>query len=148
MNNTLSTLPPLKHSSRQSIDVQNKILKTSINYKRTIHPRRFCRRWFGLEATNQYGKPRFTESQIIAMECEHGYRERCINLLSRILKIKPNTIHRWGKGVDFDKIPQEKREKYELYLGYVDTIRMLTMSLQELDEYSLMKIWQRLEMKP
>ena len=82
------------------------------------------------------------------MESEHGYREKCINLLARILQIKPNTIHRWGKGVDFDKIPADKRQKYEVYLGYVDAIRIMTNSLtEELDQVSLLRVLRRLEMR-
>lgn len=124
-----------------------KIFKTSTSCKEGIHPRIFCRRWFGLETKNQYGRPRFTEGQILAMESEHGYREQCINLLARLLKIKPNTIHRWGKGVSFDKIPNDKREKYEVYLGYIDAIRVITTRLIELDEVSLLKLLQDLEMR-
>ncbi|MEL6164135.1 MAG: hypothetical protein AAFR37_10365, partial [Cyanobacteria bacterium J06628_3] len=70
-----------------------KIQKVCIDSGQGIHPRMFCRRWFNLEAINEYGRPRFTEEQILAIESEHGYREKCINLLARILKIKPNTIH-------------------------------------------------------
>ena len=121
------------------------ILNNSFNYTEGIHPRIFCRRWFGLSAINANGRPRFTEGQILAMESEHGYREKCINLIAKILKIKPNTIQRWGKGVVFDKIPVDKRQKYEIYLGYVDAIRVITMSLGKLDEASLLKMLQELE---
>ena len=127
------------------IVLTSKILKTSVSYKQSIHPRTFCRRWFGLSAINENGRPRFTEEQIIAMESEHGYREKCINLIAKLLKIKPNTIHRWGKGVFFDKIPADKRQKYEIYLGYVDVIRVITMNLKELDEITLLSLLRQLE---
>lgn len=128
-------------------NLATKIFKTSTSYQQGIHPRRFCRRWFELESTNEYGRPRFPEGQILAMESEHGYREKCINLIARLLKIKPNTIHRWGKGVSFDKIPVDKRHKYEIYLGYVDVIRVITTSLKELDEASLLRVLQKLEIR-
>ena len=121
------------------------IFKTRTVCEQGIHPRLFCRRWFGLEATNENGRPRFTEGQIEAMESEYGYREKCINLIARLLKIKPNTIHRWGKGLSFDKIPQEKLRQYEIYLGYIDAIRVMTASLTELDEASLLRLLRQLE---
>ena len=130
-----------------SSEIACKIQRICINRGIAIHPRKFCRRWFGLEVINEYGRPRFTESQILAMELEHGYREKCINLISRILNIKPNTIHRWGKGVSFDKIPADKQQNYEIYLGYVDSIRVITASLTELNEDLLLRLLQRLEIR-
>ncbi|MCC5668496.1 hypothetical protein LC653_32775 [Nostoc sp. CHAB 5784] len=118
----------------------NDILKICITDRRGLHPREFCRRWFGLEQVNEYGKPHYTEDYILAMESEHGYREKCINLIAKILKIKPNTIHRWGKGVEFDKIPADKRLQYEIYLGYVDSLRVFSMTLAELDKNSVSKL--------
>ena len=126
-------------------NLTTEILKTSTKFQQGIHPRLFCRRWFGFEVVNENGRPRFTKGQIEAMESEYGYREKCINLLSKLLKIKPNTIHRWGKGVSFDKIPVEKLRRYEIYLGYIDAIRVITTSLTELDETSLLKLLQQLE---
>ena len=126
--------------------IASKIKKFCFDNGQGIHPRIFCRRWFGLSAINEYGIPRFTEEQILAIESEHGYREKCIKLLARMLKIKSNTIHRWGRGVDFDKIPIDKRQKYEVYLGYIDTIRIITTSfIEELDEDSLSKLLRQLE---
>ena len=116
------------------------ILNKSVSSAEGIHPRMFCRRWFGLSAAKKNGRPRFTEEQILAMESEHGYREKCINLIAQVLKIEPNTIHRWGKGVAFNKIPINKRQKYQIYLGYVDAIRVITISLQELNEASLLRV--------
>ncbi|MGK7879840.1 MAG: hypothetical protein AB4060_07035 [Crocosphaera sp.] len=136
----------VKNRKNKLVNLPDEILKTCISYKQGIHPRRFCRRWFGLEAINHYSQPRFTEQQIVVIESEHGYREQCINLLARVLKIKPNTIHRWGKGVAFNKIPDEQRNKYETYLGYVDTIRVITTRLVELDEDSLLEILQQVKM--
>ena len=131
-----------KNRSSNLIDL---IFKTRTVYEQGIHPRLFCRRWFGLEATNENGRSRFTTAQIEAMESEHGYREKCINLIARLLKIKPNTIHRWGKGLSFDKIPQKKLRQYEIYLGYIDAIRVITTSLTELDEVSLIRLLRQLE---
>ncbi|MDJ0744330.1 MAG: hypothetical protein QNJ32_13335 [Xenococcaceae cyanobacterium MO_167.B27] len=145
INSQRASYSRLKNRENQLVDLTTKIFKTSVSYNVGIHPRIFCRRWFGLSTINKDGRPRFTEKQILAMELEHGYREKCINLIARILKVKPNTIHRWGKGVAFDKIPVDKRQKYEIYLGYVDSIRVITMSLTELDEDSLLRLLQRLE---
>lgn len=135
----------IQDKNNQSNTLTSKILKISVSCKQGIHPRLFCRRWFGLVAINQNGRPRFTEGQIEAMELEHGYREKCINLIARLLKIKPNTVHRWGKGVAFDKIPEDKREKYQIYLSYVDAIRVITTSLTGLNEALLLKLLRELE---
>lgn len=134
-----------KNKNNRSDNLTAQILNNSVNYTEGIPPRIFCRRWFGLSAITENGRPRFAEEQILAMESEHGYREKCIHLIAKVLKIKPNTIQRWGKGVVFDKIPVDKREKYEIYLGYVDAIRVISMSLGELDEASLLKMLQELE---
>ena len=131
----------------QLITLTSQIFQTSTSFRQGIHPRLFCRRWFGLSATKENGRPRFTKRQIEAMESEHGYRERCINLLAKLLKIKPNTIQRWGKGVSFDKIPGEKLQRYEIYLGYIDAIRVITASLTELDEATLLKVLRQLEVR-
>ena len=138
---------PTHNRNNRLNNLTTKILNKSVSYTEGIHPRIFCRRWFGLSTINKNGRSRFTEKQILAMESEHGYREKCINLIAKLLKIKPNTIHRWGKGVDFDKIPADKRHKYEIYLGYLDALRVITMSLDELDEASLQKVLQELEIR-
>lgn len=138
------------HDCNKSMQIDSlviKIIEASINDKQSIHPRRFCRRWFGLEALNEARRPRFTEGQILAMESEFGYREKCINLIANILKIKCNTIHRWGKGVAFDKIPSDKGQKYEAYLGYVDAIRVIANSLTELERDTLLRLLRQLEMR-
>ncbi len=136
-----------KIKSHQSVRVADRILKTCVSHGKGIHPRIFCRRWFGLEDLDINGQLRYTEKLILAMESEHGYREKCINLMARVLKIKPNTIHRWGKGVEFDKVPPDKREQYEMYLGYVDSLRLITKSITGLNEDLLLKILRRLEFK-
>ena len=122
---------------------QDKVLQL-LNFctaeERSIHPRKFCRYWFGLDSLNRYGQPRYTELQILTMENEHGYREKCINLIAKILKVKPNTVHRWGKGVQFDKIPPDKRRQYETYLGYVYCLREIAVTLDQLDEHKLTQI--------
>lgn len=132
-----------KIKNHQSVRVVDKILKTCVNHGKGIHPKIFCRRWFGLEDLDVNGRPRYTEELILAMESEHGYREKCINLIARVLKIKPNTVHRWGKGVEFDKIPSDKREQYEMYLGYVDSLRLITRSLDGLNEDFLLRLLHR-----
>jgi hypothetical protein len=103
------------------------LLKKYIYQEKGLHPRKFCRRWFGMEDRDEHGRQRYTEPQIVAIESEYGYREKCVNLIARVLKLKPNTIQRWGRGVDFDNIPLSKRGEYELYLAYVDTIRVMTV---------------------
>lgn len=136
-----------QNSNYRLDNLTTKILNMSVSCATGMHPRTFCRRWFGLSAAKENGKPCFTEEQILAMESEHGYREKCINLIAQLLKIKPNTIHRWGKGVAFDKIPVDKRQKYEIYLGYIDAIRVITLSLDKLDESSLLKLLVKLEQR-
>ncbi|MDF5737193.1 MULTISPECIES: hypothetical protein [unclassified Nostoc] len=131
---------PRAISKQQLVTGIDSILKTCVYQKKGMNPRIFCRRWFGLEDMDNDGRVRYTENLILAMESEHGYREKCINLIARLLKIKPNTIHRWGKGVEFDKIPPDKREQYETYLGYVDTIRVMTLSIAGINEDLLPKI--------
>jgi hypothetical protein len=100
-----------------------------------------------MEDLDKYGRPRYTEKLILAMESEHGYREKCINLIARVLKVKPNTVHRWGKGVEFDKIPPDKRDQYEMYLGYVDSLRIITLNLAGLNEDFLLELLRCLEFK-
>ena len=136
-----------KNQNNRSDNLTAEILDKSVNYTEGIHPKIFCRRWFGLAAINKNGTPRFTEGQISAMESEHGYREKCIHLIAKILKIKPNTVQRWGKGVAFNKIPVDKKQKYEIYLSYVDALRVIITSLEELDEASLLKMLQELEIR-
>lgn len=118
----------------------NQLVQAFVNRDRSLHPRIFCRRWFGLEELKENGQPRYAENLIQAIESEHGYREKCINVLAKILKIKPNTIQRWGKGVEFDNIPKDKRRQYETFLGYVDTLRVLTTNLAIHDEKLAFKL--------
>lgn len=66
--------------------------------------REFCRRWF--KSTDEDEQTR-------------GYRERCVVLLSKVLRVRENTIQRWGKGLEFEKMP----EQYEVTLAYADIIR-------------------------
>jgi len=131
---------PMINKNPQSVRVVERILTRCVNHGKGIHPRIFCRRWFGLEDLDVNGRPRYTEELILAMESEHGYREKCINLIARVLKIKPNTVHRWGKGVEFNKIPLDKREQYEMYLGYVDSLRLISRSLAGLNEDFLLRL--------
>lgn len=92
-----------------------------------IHPRYFCRRWFGLIDEN--GNSVYTEQEIQEIEVEHGYRARCIHLIAQILGVKHNTVERWGKGVEFNKIPSERRHQYQKYLFYVEILRFLLANM-------------------
>lgn len=123
-------------------NIDRQILTTFIASEQSLHPRIFCRRWFGLEDIKENGKPRYTEEQILLLESEHGYREKCIKLIAKILKIKPNTIQRWGKGVEFNKIPPDKKQQYETYLGYIDLLRLLSMGLTRQNKTLLIDILQ------
>jgi hypothetical protein len=138
---------PTKIKNHQSVRIVDRILKTCVYHGKGIQLRKFCRRWFGMEDLDKYGRPRYTEKLILAMESEHGYREKCINLIARVLKVKPNTVHRWGKGVEFDKIPPDKRDQYEMYLGYVDSLRIITLNLAGLNEDFLLELLRCLEFK-
>ena len=88
--------------------------------------REFCRRWF---------KSSEEDEQV------RGYREQCVVLLSKVLRVRENTIQRWGSGLDFEKMP----EQYEVTLAYADIIRemieavstktdMLTLVLDKLQD--------------
>jgi hypothetical protein len=134
-----------KNGNAQSQEVINKILRLCMKKQFHTNPRAFCRQWFGLERTHQNGHLCYTKEQILEIECEYGYRERCIRLMSKILKIKSNTIQRWGKGVSFDKIPPEQREKYEACLGYFNLIRLILICIYELDQEILEKLLTKIE---
>lgn len=77
----------------------------------SMDARTFCRRWF-----------KSTPEQ----EEERGYREKSINLLSQVLKLKPNTIQRWGKGMDL-----ETPEAYQAALAYADILREMIESTNQ-----------------
>jgi hypothetical protein len=132
--------PTTINSKHQAVRKTEQLLKKCVYNRKGIHPRKFCRRWFGMENLNKYGRAYYTEEQIVAIESEHGYREKCINLIARVLKIKPNTVQRWGKGVEFTKIPLCKQEEYEKYLAYVDTIRIMSLSIARFNEELLLKL--------
>lgn len=121
-------------------NIDRKIIKSCIASEQRLHPRIFCRRWFGLEDIRENGRPRYTEDQILLLESEHGYREKCINLIAKVLIIKPNTVQRWGKGVKFDKIPPDKRQQYETYLGYADLMRLLAMGMARQNQNLLLDL--------
>lgn len=72
--------------------------------------RAFCQRWF--KATEE-------DEQI------RGYREKCVVLLGKVLHVRENTIQRWGKGIDFENMP----ETYEVTLAYADIIREMIESV-------------------
>lgn len=72
---------------------------------RTVKPREFCKRWFN--ATDD-------DEQV------RGYRAKCVNLLSRILGVKPETISsKWGEGIEFEQMP----ETYQKTLAYANSLR-------------------------
>ncbi|MGD1910907.1 MAG: hypothetical protein ACFB2X_08645 [Rivularia sp. (in: cyanobacteria)] len=122
-----------------------KIRQLCINHPEGMSPQRFCRRYFGYEAKNEFGQPRFTEMEIQEIEKQRGYRQQAINLLSEILKVKTNTIQRWGHSLNFENIPEDKQASYQAYLYYVDSIRIITASLQNLNRESLLKIIRELQ---
>lgn len=134
-----------KECLTEKVRKTEQLLKKCVYQRKGIHPRKFCRRWFGMENLNSNGRAYYTEEQIIAIESEHGYREKCINLIARVLKIKPNTVQRWGKGVEFTKIPLCKQEEYEKYLAYVDTIRIMSLSIASYNEDLLPELLHNLD---
>ncbi|WP_155960620.1 hypothetical protein [Fischerella sp. PCC 9605] len=71
-----------------------------------MEPREFCQRWFKSTADQEQVR---------------GYREKCVDLLAKVLKVKANTIQRWGSGLDFEGIP----EQYKATLSYADIIRTI-----------------------
>jgi len=75
-------------------------------FETSMEPRDFCRRWFAATAEE---------------EAARGYRGKCVFLLSEILKVKENTIQRWGSGLEFENMP----EPYKATLAYVDIIRCM-----------------------
>jgi hypothetical protein len=75
-------------------------------------PREFCQRWF-----------RSTPED----EQQRGYREKCVALLSKVLRIRENTIQRWGGGIDFERMP----EHYQVTLAYADIIREMVESVSQ-----------------
>lgn len=77
--------------------------------KGAMKARQFCDRWL-----------RPTEEEIN----ERGYRQKCVNLLSEILGVTPNAVHRWGSGLEFEGMPAP----YEKTLAYADLIRQLLES--------------------
>lgn len=71
----------------------------------TVKPREFCRLWFNANDDDEQVR---------------GYRAKCVQLLSRILGVKPETISsKWGEGIEFNQMP----EQYEKTLAYANSLR-------------------------
>ena len=105
---------PYSDRHQTSNNIEREIRTICLEKQRAIAPRMFCRRWFGLEKLDRNGKRLFTEEQILAIEAEYGYRQKWIKLIAEVLPVKPNTVQRWGSGVNFEYFP---KKKYEVYLG-------------------------------
>lgn len=77
----------------------------------SVKPREFCSRWFNATPED---------------EQERGYRAKCVQLLSRILKVKSETVNqKWGSGIDFAAMPPQ----YEVTLTYADTLRSIFITV-------------------
>ena len=59
----------------KNIHIAQAVLKACMSGDQRMHPRRFCRRWYGLEEVRWNGQNWYTEAQIVAMESDRGYRE-------------------------------------------------------------------------
>ena len=137
-----------RHQCHKTLDdINTKIHEICLKKRRAIAPRLFCRRWFGLEKLARNGKRLLTEEQILAIEAEYGYREKCINLIAEALLIKPDTVQRWGSGVEFNNVPKKNRKKYEVCLGYIDSLRAIVNSLPQTDEKLLRRIVRELNLE-
>lgn len=136
---------PYSDRHQTSNNIEREIRTICLEKQRAIAPRMFCRRWFGLEKLDRNGKRFLTEEQILVIEAEYGYREKCINLIAEALLVKPDTVQRWGKGVEFDNLPNGKRKKYEVCLGYLDSLRAIVSCLSLADERLLQRILQELK---
>lgn len=101
--------------------------------------RRFIRRYYGLESLDQFGRRKFDEEQILEIESSRGYRQQAINILAEILRLKTDSVNKWGEGCDFAKIPIGKKSHYEATLLYFDTIRILTSILEHLPSEVLVR---------
>ncbi|MGH2413574.1 MAG: hypothetical protein ACRDEA_07770 [Microcystaceae cyanobacterium] len=89
-----------------------------------LTPREFCRKMHGLAD--------FPEIEILRAEMEPDYRRCCIELLGKVLRVKPSSVFTWGSNLDFPKMPaRHKRllgmcwERYELRLE-IERLRRLT----------------------
>lgn len=80
-----------------------------------LTPREFCRKMHGLAD--------LPEVEILRAEMDIDYRKKCIELLTKVLGVKRQSVHNWGAGLDFEKMPATYRrilgmcwERYELLL--------------------------------
>lgn len=77
---------------------------TSFTLPQSMKPREFCRQWFNASSED---------------EKEWGYRQKCIKLLADVIGLEQHTVDRWGKGVDFPKMPPQ----YENTLSYALSLK-------------------------
>ena len=80
-----------------------------------LTPREFCRKMHGLAE--------LPEVEILRAEIDIDYRKKCIALLTKALGVKRPSVHNWGAGLEFPKMPATYRrilgmcwERYELLL--------------------------------
>jgi len=76
----------------------------SFSLPNKMKPREFCRQWFNASEEG---------------EQEWGYRQKCIKLLAEVIGLEQHTVDRWGKGVDFPKMP----EQYKNTLSYAIALK-------------------------
>jgi hypothetical protein len=76
----------------------------SFTLPRPMRPRDFCREWFNATPDD---------------EKEWGYRQKCIKLLAEVVGLEQHTVDRWGKGIEFAKMPPQ----YENTLSYAISLK-------------------------
>lgn len=67
-----------------------------------ITAQEFCRRWYGLHES--------PEKEALEIEIEEGYRKKYIYLLARATGVKPRTVLTWGRGLKFEKMPEDYKQ--------------------------------------
>ncbi len=68
------------------------------NLPSSMAPRDFCRICFGID--------RLPPEEIAEFETESGYRKRCVKLLARVIGVTERAVRTWGKGLNFEKMPE------------------------------------------
>ncbi|GAX46324.1 hypothetical protein NIES4075_73450 [Tolypothrix sp. NIES-4075] len=44
--------------------------------------------------------------EIAELETESGYRKRCVKLLAKVIGLTERAVRTWGKGLNFEKMPE------------------------------------------
>lgn len=68
------------------------------NLPNGIVPRKFCRICFGINE--------LPLEEIAELETESGYRKSCVKLLARVIGVTERAVRTWGKGLNFEKMPE------------------------------------------